>query len=68
MEREMEGFERDLKVVKESHGNQVLKVVQARGYLAKLFANARVARYLDPHHSDIFHELKTMTEGSALEK
>jgi len=54
MEKEMEGLQRDLKVVEESHGNQVLNLVLARGYLAKLFANSRVSRYLDQHHSDIF--------------
>jgi hypothetical protein len=68
MEKEMEGLQRDLKVVEESHGNQVLNLVLARGYLTKLFANNRVARYLDQHHSDIFQELKAMSEGTSLEK
>lgn len=68
MEKEMEGLQRDLKVVEESHGTQVLNLVLARGYLAKLFANTRVTRYLDQHHSDIFQELKTMSEGTSLEK
>jgi hypothetical protein len=68
MEREMEGLQRDLKVVEESHGNQVLNLVLARGYLSKLFTNARVTRYLDQHHTDIYRELKSMTEGTSLEK
>ena len=68
MEKEMEGLQQDLKVVEESHGNQVLNLVLARSYLARLFANNRVARYLDQHHSDIFHELKSMSEGTSLEK
>src|SRR6266404_3854536 len=33
MEKEMEGLQRDLKVVEESHGTQVLNLVLARGYL-----------------------------------
>jgi ParB-like chromosome segregation protein Spo0J len=68
MEKEMEGLQCDLKVVEESHGNQVLNLVLARGYLAKLFANTRVTRYLDQHHADIFRELKSMSEGTSLEK
>lgn len=68
MEKEMDGLQRDLKAVEESHGNQVLNLVLARGYLAKLFANNRVARYLDQHHPDIFRELKTVSETTGLEK
>jgi hypothetical protein len=67
MEKEMEALQRDLKLVEESHGNQVLNLVLARGYLAKLFANPRIARYLGQHHADIFQELKTVCEGSSLE-
>jgi hypothetical protein len=67
MEKEMEVLQRDLKLVEESHGNQVLNLVLARGYLVKLFNNSHVARYLDQHHGDIFRELRTMSEGSSLE-
>ena len=44
---------RGLTLIKESHGNQVLNLVLARGYLAKLLRNARVARYLGQHHADM---------------
>jgi ParB-like chromosome segregation protein Spo0J len=67
MEKEMEVLQRDLKLVEESHGTQVLNLVLARGYLGKLFTNVHVARYLGQHHADIFHELQTMSEGSSLE-
>ena len=67
MEKEMEVLQRDLKVVEESHGNQVLNLVLARSYLARLFNNGRVARYLGQHHADIFRELQTVCEGSSLE-
>jgi RepB plasmid partitioning protein/ParB-like nuclease domain len=68
MEKEMDGLQRDLKVVEESHGNQVLNLVLARGYLSKLFTNNRVSRYLDQNHPDIFRELKVMSEGISLDK
>jgi hypothetical protein len=67
MEKEMEVLQRDLTLIEESHGNQVLNLVLARGYLAKLLGNARVARYLGQHHADIFRELQSISESSSLE-
>lgn len=67
MEKEMETLQRDLKLVEESHGNQVLNLVLARSYLSKLFANSRIARFLGQHHADILRELQTISEGSSLE-
>jgi hypothetical protein len=67
MEKEMEVLQRDLKLVEESHGNEVLNLVLARGYLIKLFSNSRVARYLGQHHADIFRELQSMSDRSSLE-
>jgi len=46
MEKEMEALQRDLKLVEERHGNEVFNLVLARGYLARLSANARIVRYL----------------------
>jgi len=67
MEKEMEVLQRDLKLVEESHGNQVLNLVLARSYLARLFDNGRVARYLAQYHADIFRELQMVCEGASLE-
>lgn len=67
MEKEMEVLQRDLKLVEESHGNQVLSLVLARGYIVQLFRNARVTRYLGQHHPDIFRELQTVSENPSLE-
>jgi hypothetical protein len=67
MEKEMEALQRDLKFVEENHGNQVLNLVLARGYLAKLFGNPRITRYLTQHHADIFRELQAASEASSLE-
>jgi hypothetical protein len=67
MEKEMETLQRDLKLVEDLHGTQVLNLVLACGYLTKLFGNARVKRYLDQHHADICGELKSISETSSLE-
>jgi hypothetical protein len=67
MTKEMESLQQDLRAVEESHGNQVLNLVMARGYLAKLFNNDRVTQYLNDRHSDLFTELQTVLAGTSLE-
>ena len=67
MTKEMESLQRDLKGIEESHGNQVLNLVLARGYLNKLFNNDRVTQYLNQRHSDLFTELQTVLAGTSLE-
>ena len=67
MEKEMDSLHRDLKLIEASHGNEVLNLVLARGYLSKLFSNGKVVRYLAQHYSDILHELQAMVEATSLE-
>jgi hypothetical protein len=42
MEKEMETLQRDLKVIEDSYGNEVLNLVLAWGYLSELFNHARL--------------------------
>jgi ParB-like chromosome segregation protein Spo0J len=67
MQKEMEVLQQELKLIEESHGNEVLNLVLARGYLGKLFGNGRIIRYLNQNHADILCELKSILEGSSLE-
>ena len=67
MQREMEVLQQELKLIEDSHGNEVLNLVLARGYLGKLFGNGRITRYLNQNHADILRELRTILEGSSLE-
>lgn len=67
MEKEMDTLQRDLKVIEASHGNEVLNLVLARGYLAKLFGNARIVRYLGQNYSDILGELQAIVEATSLD-
>ncbi len=67
MAKEMGTLQRDLKAIEESHGNQVLNLVLARGYLTKLFNNDLVTQYLTQRHSDLFTELHTVLAGTSLE-
>lgn len=67
MQNEMEVLQQELKLIEESHGNEVLNLVLARGYLGKLFGKGRIARYLNQNHADIFRELQSILEASSLE-
>jgi hypothetical protein len=67
MQKEMEVLQRDLKLIEESHYNEVLNLVLARGYLGKLLGNARIARYLDQNHTDILRELRAILEGAPMD-
>ncbi len=60
MEQEMDALQRDLKVVEESHGDSVLNLVLACGYLEKVFTNARVTRYLTQHHAESSESFKPL--------
>jgi hypothetical protein len=67
MEKEMDVLQRDLKLIEDSHGNQVLNLVLARGYVTTLFGNARVTRYLDQHFPEISKELQAITQSETLD-
>lgn len=68
IEKEMDQMQRNLKLIEQTHGDQVLNLVLARGYLGKLFANSRVVKYLGQNHGDIYRELKSIVEAGALEE
>jgi len=67
MEKEMDSIHRGLKLIEASHGNEVLNLVLARGYLAKLFGNPRIVRYLGQNYADILRELQAIVEATSLE-
>jgi ParB-like chromosome segregation protein Spo0J len=67
MEKEMEVLQRDLQAVQQTHGNEMLELVLASGYVTRLFSNPRVARYLTQHHEDLCRELQAIVEGASLE-
>jgi ParB-like chromosome segregation protein Spo0J len=66
MQGEMEVLQRELKLIEESHGNEMLNLVLARGYLGKLLGNGRITRYLNQNHTDILRELQSILEESSL--
>ncbi len=67
MEKEMEGLERDFKVVEETYAQNMLKLVLARGYLGKLLDNARVVRFLSKNYLEYLSEFQKILEATGLE-
>jgi hypothetical protein len=68
MEREMEKVQRDLKTVESRYGEDVLQLVIASGYLAKLVANAEIKRYLGQHHPEILSEFRAVIAAASLDQ
>jgi len=67
MEREVEGLQRELKLIEESYGTETLNLVLARAYLLRLLSNNRVMRHLNQHHADLVVALKTVVEEAGPE-
>lgn len=62
MERESGNLDREFKMAEQSYGQDHLDLVLAKGYLAKLLANARVVRYLAQNHQEILSEFQKIAE------
>jgi ParB-like chromosome segregation protein Spo0J len=67
MEVEMEALERDILLIDESHGRNVVNLTIARNYVKKLLENAKVAKYLATKHGDLLTEFQRILEVASLE-
>ncbi len=67
MEGEMEALERDILLIDESHGRNVVNLTIARGYVKKLLENAKITRYLAAKHGDILTEFRRIQEAASLD-
>ena len=68
MEREMSNVENQFKLLEQSYGQDILNLVLARGYLAKLIANEAVIRFLSQKHADFLGEFSNIVNTTSLEK
>ena len=68
MEREMSNLEGQFKMIEHSYGQDVLNLVLARGYLAKLLNNESVIRFLTQSHSDLLTEFANIVNATSLDK
>jgi hypothetical protein len=67
MEQEMRDMLRNFKSIEETHGENVLHLVLAVGYLKELLNNARVVRFLSKRHTDILAEFQKIVEAPELD-
>lgn len=67
MEREMGNLQGQLKLVEKSYGQDVLLLVLARGYLAKLVDNKAVLRFLSQRQPDVLTEFEHIVQTVALD-
>lgn len=65
MQRESASLDRDFRLIEETYGADHLDLVLAKGYLARLIENPRVARYLREHHREIALEFLRIVERQA---
>lgn len=68
MEREMEALHRDFKAVEASYGEDVLQLVIATGYIAKLVANPEIERYLSTYHPEFLEEFRAIIAVASLDQ
>jgi len=67
MEREMGNVQGQYKLVEQTYGQDVLNLVLARGYLAKLLENKAVVRYLKQLHPEVLEQFESIVETTSLE-
>jgi ParB-like chromosome segregation protein Spo0J len=67
MELEMDALERDILLIDESYGRDVVNLTIARGYVKKLLENAKVVKYLAAKHADLLTEFQRIQEAASLE-
>lgn len=68
MEREMGNVHGQFKLIEQSYGQDVLNLVLAKGYIAKLLDNDAVVRFLTKHQPDMFAEFEDIVRTVSLEK
>jgi hypothetical protein len=67
MEREMANVQGQYKLAEQTFGQDVLNLVLARGYLAKLLENKAVNRFLKQRHEDVLEQLENIVQATSLD-
>lgn len=68
MEREMGNLQGQFKLIEQSYAQDVLNLVLAKGYLAKLLGNEAVIRFLTQNQPDLLVEFESIVVTAALDK
>jgi hypothetical protein len=67
MENEMASLHSQYKIAEQSHGEDMLNLTLARGYLIKLTDNPRAMRYMQAHYPEILAEFARIIEATSIE-
>jgi len=68
MEREMSNLQGQYKMVEQTYGQDVLNLVLARGYLAKLLENRQVVRFLKQRQPEVLAEFETIVQTVSIDQ
>jgi len=68
MEREMSNLQTQYKTVEQTYGQDVLNLVLARGYLAKLLDNGSVRRYVAQRRPELVSEFESILKTVSLDQ
>ncbi|CAM2175194.1 plasmid partitioning protein RepB C-terminal domain-containing protein [Burkholderia orbicola] len=68
MEREMSNLQGQYKVVEQTYGQDVLNLVLAKGYLARLLENESIRMYLQQNQADLVSELEVIVDTITLDQ
>lgn len=68
MEREMANLQGQYKLVEQTYAEDVLNLVLARGYLAKLLENKSVARYIRQRRPEVLEQFEVIVETTSLDQ
>jgi len=68
MEQEMSQVQSRFRAIEATYNTDVLSLVVARGYVAKLMGNKAVASYLRRHHADLAEEFQTIVASTSLDE
>jgi iron-sulfur cluster repair protein YtfE (RIC family) len=66
MESEMESLERDLKTVTDNYTENMFTLQTAQTYIKNLLKNAKVVRYLNANHAEIYSEFETIAAAETV--
>ncbi|MNM61187.1 RepB plasmid partitioning protein [compost metagenome] len=68
MEREMTNLQGQYKLVEQTYGQDVLNLVLAKGYLAKLLENVSVSAFLRQRDPDLLAEFELIVQTVSLDQ
>jgi len=68
MEREMSNLQVQYKTVEQTYGQDVLHLVLAKGYLAKLLENPAVSRHLKQRQPEIYSEFEVIVQTVSMDQ